>query len=469
MPAKMPQLNNTALKKIETPSSFARRVGASVIDWAVALCGFFLLHRALGLAPVPRPGWIAAGTLLLVTVRPLQRLLLGTTLGDAIWRPRNPEKNSVLERACAVFLTAVSVIASAWSMDLAIFKQPLWARAEVLELDAFLPDMASGQWEILPFFYTLGAWPKLYGGRPVFHSLPYEKGPPTRFAGHIAARWEEPQAQVTFEGPKTPDSPVATQKGEHTPRERIRDCLLGGSKSLGCLRIREATLLRHFEDMQKRLEGRSGGNTALGMKWKLEWFTVKNAALAPEDQAQGIRLSAEDSGAGSSTHAARRGEERYVLITENGTHQAIWLDYTQPGSAEAGHAIQLFGQAIRSLRASNELGPGRAWIDRRLESVKLDEQTPRSPAELAEIQALLVAKISVQPAVYDSYYHLGGTAILLDRLARQSGLAGSLEGLELAAVAKPLVQNTYRFAQDIAPNDPRTTQLQGFWFESQKP
>lgn len=462
-------------------ATFGLRLGAGVVDGALVLAAFFLAHRALRLSPVPEPWWVAACIFLLGAIWSASRALFARTAGDAAWKLRGaapglmepllrPEKLMPGELAGGVFLTALSIVACAWSIDQAVFRQPIWARAEALGLDAYLPDMASNRWEILPFFFSLGAWPKIYGEKPVFYSLPYEKGPPSRFVGHLTARWEDPGTRVTFEGPKTPQAPVSAQPGERTPREHIRQCLLGEDHSWSCLKIREATLLRHLNDMQERLTGKSGGNTALKMKWRVRWFLVRNAAIAPAEQAQGIYLSAEDEG---------RGEERYVLITENGTHQAISLDYPNPGSENAKLARQTFEQSIRSLRASDELAPGRAWVERQLTAVKIgallasdaSQAAANSEAieKLAETQALLLAEITVQPGMFESYFQLGRTSLLLNRISRSGPNAGHLQGLELAAVAKPMIQSAYRYAQDVAPQDPRTTQLQGFWFESQKP
>jgi hypothetical protein len=455
-------------------ASFGLRLGAGVIDGSLVLALCFLAHRWLRLPPVPEPYWVAVVIFALGAWWASQRSVLGATLGDLAWKLRSehkgiseellaPSRLSASEILGAVSLTLLSTCVCAWSIDQAIFRQPIWAKAETLELDAYLPDMSAGQWGILPFYFSLGAWPKAYGGKPVFYSLPYEKGPPTRFAGHIIARWDEPSTRVTFEGPKTPQAPVSAAPGERTPREKIRQCLLGENHSWSCLKIRDATLMRHLNDMQQRLAGKSGGNVALKMTWKLRWFLVRNPAISPSEQAQGIYLSTEDEG---------RGEERFVLITENGTHQAVMLDYPHPGSPDAVTARKTFEQAIRSLRASDELAPGRAWVDRQLEGVQLTQapaDTPDAVAKLAEIQSLLIAKVSVQPSVFESYFHLGGTALMLSHLARASTHSGSLAGLELSAVAKPLIQSAYRYAQDIAPGDPRTTQLQGFWLEAQKP
>jgi hypothetical protein len=313
--------------------------------------------------------------------------------------------------------------------------------------------MASNRWEILPFFYSLGAWPKVYRERPVFYALPYEKGPPSHFVGHIRARWDAPGAIVDFEGPKTPLG--------RTSRETIRQCLVGSEKSWSCLKIRELTLQRHLEEIQKKLAGTAGGNTALRMKWKLRWFTVRNPALAPAEQAQGIYLSAQD---------GDQGEERYVLITQDGTHQAISLNLKTSVTegiegAEAKLAKTTFEQAIRSIRASDELTPGRTWINRQLETIQLQKGAEQELSRLAAAQASLISKISVEPKVYEAYFHLGGTALLLQQLARKSG--GAL-AMELSSVAKPLLQNTSRYVQDLNPKDPRTQILQGYWLESQK-
>lgn len=476
------------------------RLGAFVLDGSLAVLLFFLLHRALRLTPVPHAAWVAGIAVLTTALWVLGRLGAGSSPGEAAWHLRaaksqlksalgapllQPARFSSTDLLIGAFLTTFGITVSAWSLDRAVFKQPLWTRATALELDVFLPDMKSRRWEVLPFFYALGAWPREYGGKPVFYSLPYEKGPPSRFVGHVTARWEAPGTQVTFEGPKTPKSTMARGLGERTPRDLIRECLLKAEYSWSCLKIREATLHRHLSDIQRRLTGKAGGDTALAMSWQLRWFTVRNPAIGSSEQAQGIYLSAVSNPALSAgaPQGPAQGVERYILITENGTHQAISLSYPEPGSPQAAAARSIFVQAIRSLRASDNLGPGRAWADSQLMSIHLDgklaallagtsvpseAQASGVITQLAQAQALLLAKISVQPSVYDSYFHLGGTALLLNRLARTGTRAGALEGLELAASAKPLIQSAYRYAQDLAPQDARTTQLQGFWLEAQK-
>src|SRR5262249_4353881 len=137
-------------------------------------------------------------------------------------------------------------------------------------------------WSVEPFFYSLGAWPKEFMGRPVHYAVPYEKGPPTRFLGHVSARWDAPEIKVTFEGPKTPDS------GEIN-RAVIHSCLVPSEFSGGprpgmfeCARIRGKTLKRHIEEV----DAFSPSN------WVLRWFRVENPAIDPRERAQGVFLGA---------------------------------------------------------------------------------------------------------------------------------------------------------------------------------
>jgi hypothetical protein len=198
----------------------------------------------------------------------------------------------------------------------------------------------------------------------------------------------------------------------------------------------------------------------LGEEWRLEWFTVVNPSLPAREQAQGIRLSAQ---------GTARGQDRYILITPQGTHQAFILDYPRGPASDA--ARETLERAIRTLRVTDELGPGRAWTNERLATTRLaDLERLRDPAELlrrmAEVEALLLSKITVEPSAFDAYYHLGGLAITLARYAAKHPEANRTA--DWSAIARPLIQSVYRYALDIAPRDPRTIQLQDFVLESKK-
>jgi hypothetical protein len=164
------------------------------------------------------------------------------------------------------------------------------------------------------------------------------------------------------------------------------------------------------------------------------------------------------------------------MITARGTHQTFVLDYPMNEVGEA--ARNDFKNSVRSLRVSDDLTPGRIWVDQSLEKVDLRDVSKLGESmdaiqRLAEIQSLLVARISVDPKTYDTYFHLAGTALMLGRAAvklRQfSPPQGNPElAAELLSVAKPTVQTAQHYAQDVAPKDKRNALLQNFWAESQK-
>lgn len=90
-------------------------------------------------------------------------------------------------------------------------------------------------------------------------------------------------------------------------------------------------------------------------------------------------------------------------------------------------------------------------------------------ARLSEIQTLLISKITVDPMSYDSYFHLGGTALILARqIAHTPNLALTSMTEDLGVIAKPLIQTALRYAQDVSPGDSRTAELQGYWVEARK-
>jgi hypothetical protein len=66
-------------------------------------------------------------------------------------------------------------------------------------------------------FCSLGSLPVRYEGEPIFHTLPYKKGPPVQFLDAIVARWKSPSTVAIYEGPKTADTKLN--------RDQIKECL----------------------------------------------------------------------------------------------------------------------------------------------------------------------------------------------------------------------------------------------------
>jgi hypothetical protein len=151
-------------------------------------------------------------------------------------------------------------------------------------------------------------------------------------------------------------------------------------------------------------------------------------------------------------------------VSSNGTHQAIILNRSKGPQGNA--AFALMQNAIQSMRSFNELNSGRAWVNRELEEIRLDDlhllkDSTRLIARLAEIQSLLISRISVDPGSYDSYFHLAGTSLMLAKNSIKTR-----DGLSVIALQN--LQSAYRYATDIAPKDPRTAHIQDLWIESNK-
>ncbi len=298
-----------------------------------------------------------------------------------------------------------------------VVNKPFFLKADEMKIRPTSPD-AKG-WGILPFYYTLGAWPRAWEGHPIVDELPYEKGPPTRFIGHFIEHWS-PDITLTWEGPKTPTGAPG--------QEGLKQCVL--NRGWMCIALRHRALQRHVEEMRKL--GRD-------LRWKLAWFVGENA--------QGVYLSAT---------SKDREQDRYLLVTPKGTYQAIAMDTpVTPVGEEARRALRT---AIGIVRVSDDLAPGRARVDHVLAGIQMkgDESAER----LSEIQSDLLAKISVDPSSFDAYYHLGGTSLLLARLLAK--------GSQVTAPVVTTLSSAYQYARDMRPEDPKTTELEGMAMEAKK-
>ena len=385
----------------------------------------------------------------------LTHRVLGFTPGQKIWRLDGSGRIQKELMTPSIALTGIFLTAVCSTLSFAVFfesigKNPILLQATAWELESRFPSGPSVEetWVTAPFFYTLGSWPKSFQGHPVFYTLPYEKGPPTRYVGHIIARWKLPGTQVTFEGPKSPV--LSTQ--ENISREDLKNCLLMSkwelySGSSRCIRLRELSLKRHVEEISKFSP----------TEWTIRWFEVQQK-LPTEERTQGFYITAT---------SRLKEHHRVVLVTPSGRHQTIFLD--SPIGEEGAKARELFVQALQSLRVADELNPGRALADRVVESVRLQDlgkitEPTALIAKLAEIQAVLLGKISVDPKTFDAFFHLAGTALMLIRESSKNKLFQE----DWLASAKPMIYSAFRYAQDIDPANPKTTQIQNLWIESKK-
>jgi len=427
-------------------ASTRRRAAARAIDIFAASLLFLCILLLSQIHPFPRWSLLFAYLGTVAGTYLAQRALLGRTLGDLAWSLKpamkgksrgtrfnpvllEPDRMSGSARWTAISLTLALVVSMSLAFRRVVLASPAWMRAELVI--AFAENLPPDAWSYTPFFYSLGAWPKQFRNQPVFHTLPYEKGPPTRFVGHIIARWDMPEIRLTIEGPKTPiGAPFAN---------RVLVCMSQILRSDGCVGVRRSMLERHLQEM----------STLDPSRWQLQWLKIENPDLKPEQLTQGLWISASN---------GSRAQDRFIAVTPAGNQQTFILD--RPESPSGDEALKLFKQSIQSLRVFDELGSGRAWIDRQIQEIKLDQA--HELADYARIQTLLLSKISVDPKPLEPYYHLGGTAAMLIKKARSQPAA------DWGAAAKQLLLSTWRFAKDVAPRDPKTKQLENLWLDTQK-
>ncbi len=421
-------------------ASLQSQIGAWTFDLGLFFGILFLVVEGFQIFPLLRPKYLAIALIAGVLVRVALQKFFSASPGQWIWAIQM-HKHQALPRkrlqGAELFLpvtaTAVMSLGALALAVIAVFNHPVLMSAQREIFAEYIPDLKDkrANWNIIPYYYSNGAWPLRYNGKPVFFAVPYEKGPPNQFLGHIVVRWDVPETRLTLGGPITP---VADLK-----REQLRECLLEG---LACVAERKAVLLKTWNEMQKQ-----------GFrKWKLSWFIVDNPHIPAEDRPQGIYITAA---------SGRKRQDRVILVNQSGAHQTFVLDTSSAGYPAA---KDLFQKAIRSQRVSSDLLVGRAWVDRQLGDVKIERANaqvdPEDFAEkVAKAQAFLLSKISVDPKTLDTYFHLGGTALLLAQQAYKN------KNHDWSSAAGPLVYSSFRFAQDIAPQDKRTKALESYWIE----
>lgn len=341
--------------------------------------------------------------------------------------------------AVAIFAGTVFTLGSTfylWMRDPTL--RPLPARTLAL----FAPDSANGaDWQVLPFFYATGAFPvrlfakpgapssEMKGELSVEFSLPYEKGPPTRFLGKVTAFWRELDSRLTLTGPLSVASPA-------TP-EALQRCFGGW--------------FRCAADRRKIWTNSVAPQIAGRTLVENFWFTTDNPFLGTDERPQGIYLR---------TSADRgRVREAYFLVGPKMAIQSLILD--RPDRAEGEVASETLRKIVGSLRMSGDLQAPRAFVNPKLAALRIGPKS--SLAELVAAEGYLLAKVSIEPKEVESFYHLGGLALTLFHAAKREGR------VELAASSKTIVKSTLRFARDVDANSKRLGEMEKFEAEVEAP
>jgi hypothetical protein len=472
------EIRGTTLSRSNT--SVFTRVLIKCVHISFLLWGFVLGNRLFKLPLVPNTASILLVLVTGIALWALSIWLLKATPGEILLGSRKLredglpvgfkrfsgraytiEKNKGARRVLSKVAAFIWIGSSLYALSAQLANYPLFATISTKNYQAFVPPedyFKNKMWTHLPFYYTIGAWPTQYNGSPILYTLPYQPTPLGSFKPKIIARWSMPEVEVVIEGPKTP-----TRENE-TP-ELVRKCFtqLWSSWQEGiyhCVQIRDQSLTRHLKEFQEK-------NLTVNT---IEWFQVDNPHLPEEEQAKGLHLVASNS---------QVLQERYIFITAKGSHQMILLN--TPTTDQGKFARMLLEQTIRSFRLAYDLSIGKALIQQRLAETTLDhlqemDDTMSFVNRIAEVQAMLVAKISVDPKDPIVYHHLGATAYYLAkhayeiRLRKTQVISGQLLLLldEWAAAAKPILESAAKYSKDIDPESKSTQRLQFLWAEIQK-
>lgn len=300
------------------------------------------------------------------------------------------------------------------------------------------------QYQILPFYYSVGAWPKHFDRKPYFYSLPYEVGPPNVFLGKVVLNLELPDIKVTIEGPKTP---------ERRPASDWREIVLGGP--IGSLSARQMLLQRHMNELSQ-----------LGyLPQDMKWFEV-SGDLAENSRPRGVWLQAKRE------HWI---QERVILITTQGTQQTLVLDRVDNARGQLAHEWLL--KVIGGLRLFDQISEGRSWTERLISRIDLAHlPSPESGIlyieKVLEVQGALLSQMSMNPRSLDAFFHFGGTSMMLiryfsdpTRMTENQVLSGGKPPLTLLIES---LSSTFRYAKDIAPTDERVNQLGALLVEAKR-
>ena len=440
----------------DCPVTLQKKILAHALNGTVILIISLQIFHWLKMTPFLH--WTSFGTVLLISALVyspkafLKRSTLGETLFHMKWNDRTqklscqalPNPKDLLFTASSSCLILFSLV---YSIQAVILSHPIWATPGSLELSAFIPS--EDNWVVSPFFYTIGGWPKKFQQSPIFYSIPYEMGPPSKFIGKITTTWNNPDIKLTLEGPKTPRVSPS--------RDELKKCFEPRMQKPSCLHAKLIVLERHLGEMRSYLDQKCTltQNFFDATEWNMQWVHVSDSHIEAARQPQGVHIR------------ATRGafvQDRFVLVNPKGVQQTLIL--SRPNTEQGVEAYNLVEKVIESSHVFTELESGRAWINSELNRIELNQMDQISDREevaqhLQKIQMLLISKISVDPGSFDSYFHLAGTSLMLTNKSIRKQ-----DGKNVAALEN--IRSAYRFAQDLAPDDPRTLQIQNYWLESRK-
>ena len=158
-------------------ASFPRRVLAHVTDLPIFLSGPVLGVFWLGQPPLPEWGTVTLWILWAGMLWFVQRRLFAQTLGERLWGIKHFKGQGCREKK-SWSLTFQMTSLGALMLSLGVSSQmvlrtvafhPMLRPAYEVQIPAFAPppetQSDSKNWSLLPFYLTLGAYPRLWQGR----------------------------------------------------------------------------------------------------------------------------------------------------------------------------------------------------------------------------------------------------------------------------------------------------------------
>jgi hypothetical protein len=234
---------------------------------------------------------------------------------------------------------------------------------------------------ILPFGYTLGAWPSQFEGEPIVTKLTYQKGPPQKFIEKITQVWRPVEVELQIYGPHTIKVGMSSSQW--------KACY---QSAFTCRSEKSAYLKEIFADQDEHQADTT----------ELTWFDSPDP-LGP----RGTHLKIE-----AQTYRI----DRYTLITETGATQTFSLKTVKGPLGDK--ARDLFLKTLSGLKVKEDLQSAREWIQNKIKSVSLDEvqkiQDPKLRlTRLIQIQNWIYSLLTVDPTHVDPFFHLAGVTHLL--------------------------------------------------------
>ena len=211
-------------------------------------------------------------------------------------------------------------------------------------------------WQVLPYGYTLGPWPKEFKNSPIVTKLTYNKGPPKKFIQSITQLWQPVEVELTLLGPKT--------LKEGITQSQWKDCF---DARFTCNSRREKILdyIAHKKDE--------------AILSKVSWFDQQEI-----NGPRGIHLVWE---------YPKYLIDDFVIITENGIAQGFELKSVKSNIGD--EARSLLYQILGSLSVKEDLTSSREWIQNKIRAV-----------QLAQVQEIENPKERLTQLIAVSYTHL---------------------------------------------------------------